>query len=95
MTPISPELFNLNKVMWTAIVFWLAFILIPFAVMLRDVAWAYFQRNYRPRPYQIAQEIQKFRIPDHRPNQEWFKKAVQKVNEVSLSVNESSRKEEA
>ena len=32
--------------------------------------------------YHIAQEIQKYNIPDYRPRQEWFKKAVTKVRAI-------------
>lgn len=40
------------------------------------------KRNYYPRSYHIAQEIQKYNIPDYRPRQEWFRKAVTKVRMI-------------
>jgi phospholipid-transporting ATPase len=30
----------------------------------------------------VVQEIQKYNIPDYRPHQEWFKKAVEKIKKV-------------
>lgn len=41
-----------------------------------------YQRTYIPKPYHIIQEIQKYNIPDYRPRQEWFRKAVHKVRAI-------------
>jgi phospholipid-transporting ATPase len=41
-----------------------------------------YKRTFTPKPYHIVQEIQKFNIPDYRPRQEWFRKAVHKVRAI-------------
>jgi phospholipid-transporting ATPase len=41
-----------------------------------------YKRNYNAQPYHIAQEIQKFNIPDYRPGMEMFRKAVRKVRQI-------------
>ena len=38
-----------------------------------------YKRMFYPQDYHIVQEIQKFNIPDHRPRQEFFRKAVHKA----------------
>jgi phospholipid-transporting ATPase len=43
---------------------------------------ASYKRTCMPQPYHIVQEIQKFNIPDYRPRQEWFRKAVHKVRAI-------------
>ncbi|KIJ11589.1 hypothetical protein PAXINDRAFT_157254 [Paxillus involutus ATCC 200175] len=43
--------------------------------------WNY-RRTYMPRSYHIAQELQKYNIPDYRPRQEQFQKAIKKVRAV-------------
>ncbi|KAI8908516.1 hypothetical protein EDD86DRAFT_207875 [Gorgonomyces haynaldii] len=70
--PLSPELFNLNNVMWSNWVFWFALVLIPIAINLRDFLWKSWKRLFRPKPYHIVQEIQRTRAPDYRPKQKWF-----------------------
>jgi phospholipid-transporting ATPase len=35
-----------------------------------------------PQSYHIIQEIQKYNIPDYRPRQAWFRKAVHKVRAI-------------
>jgi len=61
-----------------------------------------YKRTYRPKDYHIVQEIQKFNIPDYRPRQEYFRKAVHKVRMIqrlkrnrgySFSQNESGQAE--
>lgn len=37
--------------------FWLLILLAPLAVLLRDLAWKYYKRLYRPREYHIVQEL--------------------------------------
>jgi hypothetical protein len=37
--------------------FWLLVLLAPLAVLLRDLAWKYYKRLYRPREYHIVQEL--------------------------------------
>ena len=78
----SPQLLNIAPFVFISSVFWLALVLIPVAVNLRDFCWKYYQRTYMPRPYHIAQEIQKYNIPDYRPRMEWFRKAVHKVRAI-------------
>ncbi|KAJ6602154.1 calcium transporting ATPase [Mycena sp. CBHHK59/15] len=39
-------------------------------------------RTYMPSSYHIAQELQKYNIPDYRPRQEQFQKAIKKVRAV-------------
>ncbi|KAI8910338.1 hypothetical protein EDD86DRAFT_205155 [Gorgonomyces haynaldii] len=79
---VSPELFNVNLPIFTTPSFWLALIIVPVAVNLRDFVWKYYKRSYEPKSYHIAQEIQKFDIPDYRPRTEWFRKAVHKVRQI-------------
>lgn len=37
---------------------------------------------FEPEPYHIVQEIQKFNLPDYRPRQTQFQKAIKKVRAV-------------
>lgn len=41
-----------------------------------------YRRTYSPASYHIAQELQKYNIPDYRPRQEQFQKAIKKVRAV-------------
>ncbi|KIO29101.1 hypothetical protein M407DRAFT_228764 [Tulasnella calospora MUT 4182] len=41
-----------------------------------------YRRTYHPASYHIAQELQKYNIPDYRPRQEQFQKAIKKVRAV-------------
>ncbi|KAJ1673414.1 aminophospholipid translocase [Spiromyces aspiralis] len=59
--------------------FWLCIVLLPVMCILRDYAYKFVKRMYRTRSYHVAQEIQKFNIPDYRPRMERFRKAVHKV----------------
>nr|KAJ3420256.1 hypothetical protein HK105_005907 [Polyrhizophydium stewartii] len=78
----SPELRNLIYPMFTNANLWLALILLPVMVNLRDLVWKYYKRTYAPQAYHIAQEIQKYNIPDYRPRMERFRKAVHKVRQI-------------
>ncbi|KAI8376471.1 uncharacterized protein BYT42DRAFT_498686 [Radiomyces spectabilis] len=72
---IVPQLFgNVN--------YWLFFIMIPFACILRDYLWKYYKRMYRTRSYHYIQEIQKFNLPDYRPRMDRFRQAVNKVRKI-------------
>jgi phospholipid-transporting ATPase len=82
MIGISIELYGSDWAVYTAGVFWFGIFFLPFAINLRDFVWKYIKRTYLPQPYHIVQEVQKFNIPDYRPRQEWFKKAVQKVRQI-------------
>ena len=84
---ISPELYNVMVPVFATPVFWLGLLLIPTIAIARDFTWKYYKRNYRPQSYHIVQEIQKFNIPDYRPRQEWFRKAVTKVRAIQRYKN--------
>ncbi|KIM45195.1 hypothetical protein M413DRAFT_441876 [Hebeloma cylindrosporum] len=65
--------------LWTNGVLYFALILIPLFCLVRDFAWKYYRRTYLPSSYHIVQELQKYNIPDYRPRQEQFQKAIKKV----------------
>ncbi|KAM5531114.1 hypothetical protein V8D89_015228 [Ganoderma adspersum] len=68
--------------LWTDAVFYFIVILVPIICLTRDFVWKYYRRTYQPETYHIAQEIQKYNIPDYRPRQEQFQKAIKKVRAV-------------
>ncbi|KAI0314556.1 calcium transporting ATPase [Amylostereum chailletii] len=68
--------------LWTDGVFYLMLLLVPIFCLSRDFVWKYYKRTYLPASYHIAQEIQKYNIPDYRPRQEQFQKAIKKVRAV-------------
>ncbi|TFK80361.1 phospholipid-translocating P-type ATPase [Polyporus arcularius HHB13444] len=68
--------------LWTNWVFYLVLLLVPIVCLTRDFVWKYYRRTYMPETYHIAQEIQKYNIPDYRPRQEQFQKAIKKVRAV-------------
>jgi phospholipid-transporting ATPase len=43
---------------------------------LRDIAWKFNKRSFKPKEYHILQEIQKLNIPHYTPTGKWFTKAV-------------------
>ncbi|KIJ30028.1 hypothetical protein M422DRAFT_36734 [Sphaerobolus stellatus SS14] len=60
--------------------FYLTILLLPAICLSRDFAWKYYRRTYQPALYHIAQELQKYNIPDYRPRQEQCKvRAVQRL----------------
>ncbi|KAA6414048.1 MAG: phospholipid-translocating ATPase [Lasallia pustulata] len=63
-------------------VFWLMALVLPVLCLLRDIAWKYGKRMYRPQTYHHVQEIQKYNIQDYRPRMEQFQKAIRKVRQV-------------
>lgn len=63
-------------------VFYLMAIALPALCLLRDFAWKYYKRMYRPQTYHHVQEIQKYNIQDYRPRMEQFQKAIRKVRQV-------------
>ncbi|KDR75257.1 hypothetical protein GALMADRAFT_249254 [Galerina marginata CBS 339.88] len=65
--------------LWGNSVFYFVLILIPLFCLVRDFAWKYYRRTYMPSSYHIVQELQKYNIPDYRPRQEQFQKAIKKV----------------
>ncbi|KAF8629398.1 hypothetical protein AX15_003453 [Amanita polypyramis BW_CC] len=68
--------------LWTNGVFYFMLLLVPIFCLSRDFAWKYYRRTYKPSSYHIAQELQKYNIPDYRPRQEQFQKAIKKVRAV-------------
>ncbi|EGO00863.1 hypothetical protein SERLA73DRAFT_167084 [Serpula lacrymans var. lacrymans S7.3] len=78
----STEYYGLVPRLWTDAVFYFVLLLIPIFCLSRDLAWKYYKRTYLPASYHIAQELQKYNIPDYRPRQEQFQKAIKKVRAV-------------
>ncbi|KAJ7128986.1 calcium transporting ATPase [Mycena crocata] len=78
----SQEYDGLVPRLWTDAIFYLVLLLIPIFCLSRDFAWKYYRRTYMPSSYHIAQELQKYNIPDYRPRQEQFQKAIKKVRAV-------------
>ncbi|KAF2180727.1 phospholipid-translocating P-type ATPase [Zopfia rhizophila CBS 207.26] len=62
--------------------FWAMLVVLPALCLIRDYAWKYAKRMYRPQSYHHVQEIQKFNIQDYRPRMEQFQKAIRKVRQV-------------
>ncbi|KAG5645430.1 hypothetical protein DXG03_006254 [Asterophora parasitica] len=75
----STEYAGIVQRLWTNGVFYFVLLLIPIFCLSRDFAWKYYRRTYSPLSYHIAQELQKYNIPDYRPRQEQFQKAIKKV----------------
>lgn len=63
----STEYTNLLPVLLTDPKFWLMMIVLPAICLVRDLAWKYFKRMFRPESYHHVQEIQKYNIQDYRP----------------------------
>jgi len=78
----STEYAGIVPRLWTSSVFYFVLILIPVFCLARDFAWKYYRRTHNPSSYHIAQELQKYNIPDYRPRQEQFQKAIKKVRAV-------------
>ncbi|KDQ19994.1 hypothetical protein BOTBODRAFT_125521 [Botryobasidium botryosum FD-172 SS1] len=78
----SIEYSNIVPRLWTDAIFYFSLLLLPCVCLLRDLAWKYYKRTYHPASYHIAQELQKYNIPDYRPRQEQFQKAIKKVRAV-------------
>ncbi|BGP12149.1 hypothetical protein JCM10213_004714 [Rhodosporidiobolus nylandii] len=78
----SLEYTSIVSRLWSALVFWMTILLVPVLLMTRDFAWKSYKRLFRPEPYHIVQEIQKYNLPDYRPRMEQFQKAIKKVRAV-------------
>ncbi|OBZ69638.1 hypothetical protein A0H81_10594 [Grifola frondosa] len=78
----STQYYGIVPRLWTDAVFYFVLLMVPILCLTRDFAWKYYRRTYRPETYHIAQEIQKYNIPDYRPRQEQFQKAIKKVRAV-------------
>ncbi|THU89359.1 calcium transporting ATPase [Dendrothele bispora CBS 962.96] len=90
--------------LWSDAVFYFMLLLLPVVCLSRDFAWKYYRRTYMPASYHIAQELQKYNIPDYRPRQEQFQKAIKKVRAVqrmrrnrgfAFSQTENSKQDQA
>ncbi|KAF2196872.1 phospholipid-transporting ATPase-like protein [Delitschia confertaspora ATCC 74209] len=79
---ISTEYIGVIQRMFTDPVFWGMLLVLPCLCLIRDLAWKYYKRMYRPQAYHHVQEIQKFNIQDYRPRMEQFQKAIRKVRQV-------------
>ncbi|CAM0137054.1 unnamed protein product [Umbelopsis sp. WA50703] len=79
---VFPEYTGIVPQVWGNVNFWLYLILVPFLCNLRDFAWKFAKRMYRPMPYHFVQEIQKFNLPDYRPRMDRFRQAVNKVRRI-------------
>ncbi|BGP36162.1 aminophospholipid translocase [Rhodotorula kratochvilovae] len=82
MLGFSLEYTDIVSRLWTSLMFWLTMIGIPVLLLTRDFAWKSYKRLFRPEPYHIVQEIQKYNLPDYRPRMEQFQKAIKKVRAV-------------
>ncbi|KIM63851.1 hypothetical protein SCLCIDRAFT_1213640 [Scleroderma citrinum Foug A] len=82
MIGFSTEYYGLVPRLWTDAVVYFLLLLVPLICLARDFAWKYYRRTYMPLSYHIAQELQKYNIPDYRPRQEQFQKAIKKVRAV-------------
>ncbi|KAJ1305911.1 hypothetical protein OPQ81_010630 [Rhizoctonia solani] len=78
----STEYAGIVPRLWSNWVFYLTLLLLPMVCLIRDYVWKYYRRTYNPASYHIAQELQKYNIPDYRPRQEQFQKAIKKVRAV-------------
>ncbi|KAI6380252.1 hypothetical protein MCOR25_001681 [Pyricularia grisea] len=79
---ISVEYDGLVSRLFPSAVFWVQLFVLPVLCLLRDVAWKYAKRMYRPEAYHHIQEIQKYNIQDYRPRMDQFQKAIRKVRQV-------------
>ncbi|EJD39298.1 phospholipid-translocating P-type ATPase [Auricularia subglabra TFB-10046 SS5] len=79
---LSPEYQGIVPRLWTDAVFYFTLLLLPVVCLARDYVWKFYRRTYQPASYHIAQELQKYNIPDYRPRQEQFQKAIKKVRAV-------------
>ncbi|KAM0796037.1 phospholipid-transporting ATPase [Usnea florida] len=79
---ISTEYDGVIPRLFTSPVFYLMAVVLPVICLLRDFAWKYAKRMYRPQTYHHVQEIQKYNIQDYRPRMEQFQKAIRKVRQV-------------
>ncbi|KAF5388875.1 hypothetical protein D9757_005590 [Collybiopsis confluens] len=79
----SKEYQNIVPRLWKDAVFYFMILLVPIFCLSRDFAWKYYRRTYMPSSYHIAQELQKYNIPDYRPGKSSaFQKAIKKVRAV-------------
>ncbi|KAI8638204.1 hypothetical protein BD408DRAFT_423376 [Parasitella parasitica] len=79
---IFEEYYGIVPLLFGNVNFWLFFVVVPFACVLRDYVWKYTKRMYRPQSYHYIQEIQKYNFPDYRPRMDRFRRAVNKVRKI-------------
>ncbi|PHH56118.1 putative phospholipid-transporting ATPase [Ceratocystis fimbriata CBS 114723] len=79
---VSPEYHGVIPVLFSTPVFWLQMVGLAALCLIRDFAWKFAKRMYRPQVYHHIQEIQKYNIQDYRPRMEQFQKAIRKVRQV-------------
>ncbi|ROW12833.1 hypothetical protein VMCG_00743 [Cytospora schulzeri] len=82
MVGVSPEYHGVVGRLFASPIFWLQMLVLPVLCLLRDFAYKYSKRMYRPQNYHHIQEIQKYNIQDYRPRMEQFQKAIRKVRQV-------------
>lgn len=64
---VSEEYHGLVPRLFTSPIFWLQMLCLPVLCLIRDVAYKYAKRMYKPQTYHHIQEIQKYNIQDYRP----------------------------
>lgn len=79
---VSTEYRGVLQSLYPTAVFWSMILLIAVACLIRDVAWKYYNRMYRPRAYHYVQEIQSYNIADNQPRMDQFQRAIRKVRQV-------------
>lgn len=67
MVSVSEEYFGTVPRIFSSPIFWLQILVLPVLCLLRDVAYKYAKRMYKPQNYHHIQEIQKYNIQDYRP----------------------------
>jgi phospholipid-transporting ATPase len=67
MANLSKEYRGVVPRLYSSPIFWLQMVSIAVLCLLRDFAWKYAKRMYRPQTYHHIQEIQKYNIQDYRP----------------------------
>ncbi|GMM52574.1 aminophospholipid-translocating P4-type ATPase [Starmerella bacillaris] len=83
MVNVGIENRGLIPALYPTCVFWALLLLVPSACLIRDITWKYWKRMYIPEYYHYVQEVQKYNIPDRRPRDSQFQKAIRKVRQVS------------
>ncbi|KAF2015461.1 phospholipid-transporting ATPase-like protein [Aaosphaeria arxii CBS 175.79] len=67
MVNVSPEYRGVIQRVFPDPRFWAQLLILPALCLVRDYAWKYYKRMYRPQSYHHVQEIQKYNIQDYRP----------------------------
>lgn len=82
---ISTEYDGLVPKLFSSPVFYLQLVVLPAICLLRDFAWKYAKRMYRPQTYHHIQEIQKYNIQDYRPRYVAFSLCMYSIWSVLLT----------